>query len=327
MSKLRWAIIGSGFISNTIVEAIGQSEGSIVELVAGRNPERLEAFRAAHQIPRSMQSFEDAVRDESVDAVYIGLPNHMHHEVAVAAVAAGKAVLSEKSLTTTMESANALIGGVSGRSFFVEGLMYLAHPLYQTVVDLLEDGRLGALQSVSGRYSADIWEVVNPAGRGTIYNLGCYPASLLHLVVQTMCGDDAFMDRVTSGAGNLAPDGTVGDAALLVRFGNGVLANLHSTDNYGMSHGFSIIGDRGVLTFETNPWLPGAGANVLTWTAYDSAPETIVVEDPHDAFYHQIKLVERGVINGQLEAERPSPRLQDSLEIMSLLTEWEAHCL
>ncbi len=327
MGRLRWAILGSGFISNTVVEAIGQSEGSVVELVAGRNRDRVEAFQQAHQIPRSVLSYEDAVRDESVDAVYIGLPNHLHHDLAIAAASAGKAVLSEKSLTTTMESANALVRGVSGQTFFVEGLMYLAHPLYQTVVDLLTDGRLGTLRSVSGRYSANICDVVNPAGRGTIYNLGCYPASLLHLVVQTMCGDDAFMDRDIWGAGNLTSDDTIGDATLSVRFGNGVLANLQSTDNYGMAHDFSIAGDLGVLRFETNPWLPIAGANVLTWTPYDGEPEAIVVDDPYDAFYHQIKMVERGVNDGRSEASRPSPRLADSLEIMSLLTDWEADCL
>ena len=142
-----------------------------------------------------------------------------------------------------------------------------------------------------------------------------------------MCGDDAFMDRETWGAGNLTGDDTIGEATLSVRFGNGVLANLQSTDNYGMAHDFSIAGDGGVLRFETNPWLPIAGANVLTWTAYGAEPETIVVTDPFDAFYHQIQLVERGVAEGRLEAQRPSPRLHDSLEIMSLLTEWEAHCL
>ena len=47
----------------------------------------------------------------------------------------------------------------------------------------------------------------------------------------------------------------------------------------------------------------------------------------HDAFFHQTKLVERCVTAGQTEADRPSPRLADSLEIMELLTTWEALCL
>ena len=57
---------------------------------------------------------------------------------------------------------------------------------------ILQDGRLGKLLSVNGFYHADIGAFVNPAGMGTLYNLGCYPVSLLQLTVQTMCGENAF---------------------------------------------------------------------------------------------------------------------------------------
>lgn len=324
---LRWAILGTGFISNTVVDAIGLSDGSRVEFVAGRDSDRLAAFQSEHDIPRSTTDFHEAVADANVDVVYIGLPNHAHHEWAIAAALAGKAVLSEKSLTTTMDSAHALVDGVRDRVFFVEGLMYLAHPLYRTIVDIIESGRLGAIRSITGRYAADIKTVVNPAGRGTIYNIGCYPASLLHLVVQTAFGDEAFEARTLWAGGNLTADDTVGEASLALRFDNGVLASLWSTDDYGMSHDFVVMGEHGVLRFETNPWLPVAGRNVVTVTPYDGEADEIVVDDEHDAFAHQIRLVERCVAEGVTEAQRPSPRLDDSLAIMRLLTEWEAAAL
>jgi dihydrodiol dehydrogenase / D-xylose 1-dehydrogenase (NADP) len=324
---LRWAILGTGFISNTVVEAIGHSDGSTVVSVAGRNPDSVQEFRTAHGIGRGHVDFAEAIEAPDVDVVYGGLPNHKHHAVAAMAAAAGKALLSEKSLTTTMDTAHELVDAVRGRVFCVEGLMYLAHPLYNTVVELLESGRLGVVKSINGSYSADIAAVVNPAGRGTIFNLGCYPASLLHLVMQTCHGPDAFMDRQTWGAGTLTRDGTVGQAVLGAEFGCGVLATLHSTDDFGMAHHFSIATDRGELRFETNPWLPIAGPNVLTWTAYGAEPSRIDVHDHHDGFYHQIKLVEAGVAAGDTEARRPSPTLDDSLEVMGLLTDWEKHCL
>ena len=338
---LRWAILGTGFISGTVVESISISEGSQVEIVSGRNPERLATFQKQHGIARGVVNYEEAVADPNVDAVYIGLPNHMHHQPAIAAAAAGKAVLSEKSLTTTMASADALIDGVRANgTFFVEGLMYLAHPMYQRVVELLLDGRLGRVRSISGRYAANIWQVVNPRGMGTIYNLGCYPVSLLQLVMTTVYGPEQFEDRSMTAVGNLTyPEdqtdgddtGTVGDAAMAVRFGNGVLATIQSTDNFGNHSDFVIVGDRGTLRFDTNPWLPEAGENVLTWTPFvddgsGPATERIVTEDPYDAFYHQIKLVERCVAEGALEAPRPSPTLDDSRQIMAMLTEWEQRC-
>ncbi len=325
---LRWAIIGTGFISNKVIEAIGHSDGSTVAVIAGRNAQRLSDFQQTHDIPSHAVGYDAVLQDPDIDAVYIGLPNHVHHTVTLQASENGKAVLSEKSLTVTMEQAHALVDGVrSNGTFFAEGLMYLAHPLYQHLQQILRDGRLGNLRAINGAYSADIWQVVNPQGNGTLYNLGCYPASLLHFVVQTMCGEDAFSARQVRALGNRSDtDGNICDAAVTVRFDNGVLANLQSTDSYGMAHEFSIAGDKGVLRFVTNPWHPLAGKNHLQWLPYDAECEDIFVEDAHDSFYHQIKMVEEALAQGRLEVQRPSPRLKDSLEIMDFLTQWEAQC-
>jgi len=180
---------------------------------------------------------------------------------------------------------------------------------------------------VRASYSANIAHLVNPEGKGTLYNLGCYPVSLLQLVMQTVCGHDMFRDRLTQGVGNLSTsDANVIEAAASVRFGNGVLANLHSTDCYGNSHEFSVSGDNGVLRFETNPWLPVAGPNTISWSPFGGQREDIVVVSDHDAFVHQIQMVERHVAAGDTEPARPSPRLADSIEIMEMLTEWEALC-
>jgi predicted dehydrogenase len=324
---LRWAILGTGFISNTVVDAIALSNDSRVDVVAGRDAGRVAAFAVAHGISRHCVSYNEAINDPDIDAVYIGTPNHEHHRLAIAAAAAGKAVLSEKALTTTMDSAHELADAVRDRIFFVEGLMYLSHPLHARFVEVLSDDRTGTITAVHGRYAANIAHLVNPLGRGTIYNIGCYPASLLHLTIQTAFGDKAFAKRTMTGAGTLTPDGTVGSATASIKFANGVLASLSSTDDYGMTHSFSVLTTTGELRFNTNPWLPLAGANLLTWAPYDGEPETIEVMSEHDAFFHQTKLVERCVAAGQTEADRPSPRLADSLEIMELLTTWEALCL
>jgi predicted dehydrogenase len=326
---LRWGILGTGFISNAVVQAIQQSDGSEVRTIAGRNAEALDSFQQQYGIANQASGYQSLLQEPEIDVIYIGLPNHVRHTVTIDAAEHGKAVLSEKSLTVTMDQALALVESVQKNgTFFVEGFMYLAHPLYRRLLEILGDGRLGDLRAVNGFYAADIWQFANPAGRGTLYNLGCYPVSLLHLVVQAMCGEDMFATGQLSGSGNVSPhDGTVCDAAATVRFDNGVLASLQSTDSYGMAHAFSVSGDKGVLRFVSNPWLPVAGRNHLQWCPYEGVVEDIFVESGHDAFYHQIRMVETCLAQGRLEAERPSPRLKDSLEIMAFLTEWEALCL
>ncbi|MBO6505099.1 MAG: Gfo/Idh/MocA family oxidoreductase [Kordiimonadaceae bacterium] len=325
---LRWAILGTSFISETVAGAIKQSDGSTLRTVAGRHEGRLKAFADKYAIPHAVTDFEAAINDPKIDVVYIGLPSHLHAHYSLLAAAAGKAVLSEKSLTVDMKSARDLVGGLKQHNtFFVEGLMYLAHPLYGRVTELLTDGRLGTIRAINGFYAADIAAFVNPAGKGTLYNLGCYPASLLHLVIQSAFGDEIFAARTMAAHANRnANDGNICDTSVSVRFNNGVLATLHSSDTHGMSHGFTMMGSKGSLSFQTNPWLPVAGDNILLWQPYESEAKTIVVNDPHDAFYHQVKLVERCIAEGCTEATRPSPRHADSLAIMKLLTDWEAAC-
>ena len=325
---LRWGILGTGFISHAMLTAIRDSDGSSVAMLCGRNEAALKDLCAQYGIPHSTTDQEELFANPDVDVIYIALPNHLHRATSEAAMAAGKPVLCEKSLTTTMADAEALAASVrAADTLFAEGLMYLAHPFMQQLVTVLRDPSLGDLRSVSGFYAADIWQVVNPAGGGTLYNLGCYPASLLHLVVQTMCGEDAFASRSIAAFGNIGKDNTLQDASLSVRFENGVLANLHSTDGHGMAHAFSIVTTKGTLRFATNPWLPEAGDNRMIWQPYDGPARDIVVETKHDAFYHQTKMVERALSAGAKEASRPSPRLSDSLEIMQFLTDWEAGAL
>lgn len=322
---IRWGIAGSGFISHAMLNAIALSEESRAVSIFGRNPDTRQALMAEYGIPHSTDTLEALARDPEIDVIYIALPNHLHRQATEMAVAAGKAVLCEKSLTTTVEDAVALDKAVqTSEQFFVEGLMYTAHPIIEKLYKFLQRDDIGRLRHVSGFYSADIWQVVNPAGKGTLYNLGCYPASLLHLTVQTMCGKAAFVDRRLTAVGNIGNDGNLRDTAATVRFGNGVLATLQSTDGYGMAHEFVIATDKGTIRFDTNPWLPEGPHNAFTWVPFVGQSETVSSDDPNDAFYHQVKLVEDSLSKRAREAERPSPRLRDSLEIMEFLTEWEA---
>jgi predicted dehydrogenase len=325
---LNWAILGTGFISHQVADAVAMSTGSNIFAIAGRNEITLNEMQGKYEPVKTYPDYKSVFEDPDVDIIYIGLPNHIHHLMTQKAAKNGKAVLCEKSLTTNMEDAYTLAESVKKRDiFFVEGLMYLAHPVIDKFVSLLQDGRLGTLRSLNGYYAADIAKFANPLGKGTLYNLGCYPVSLMHLTIQAIFGESAFMDHELSGAGNWSEiDGNLQDASAVVRFDNGVLATLQSSDSYGLTHRFDVIGDEGILSFITNPWLPLAGRNHIQWEGYDGSSEDIYVNADYDAFYHQVKMVEASLDRKTKEASRPAPRLKDSLEIMSFLTEWEAAC-
>lgn len=100
---LRWGLLGTSFISGTMADAIAKSPGSTVVAVAGRDRSRLDGFADRYAIPKSYSRFEELCADQDVDVVYVGLPNHIHHEYSLIAASHGKHVLCEKSLSIDME--------------------------------------------------------------------------------------------------------------------------------------------------------------------------------------------------------------------------------
>src|SRR5688572_5437047 len=93
---LRVGIIGTGFARSTQVPAFQACPGVEVVAIASARLERAEQAARELGIPHATQDWREVVRDPRVDLVSIVAPPHLHRELAIAAVQAGKAVLCEK---------------------------------------------------------------------------------------------------------------------------------------------------------------------------------------------------------------------------------------
>jgi len=95
----RVAMLGTGLIGDFYTMTLhgGRGRGP-VEVVYSRTAERGEAVRRRWDVPHATTSIEEAVDHPDVDAVLVGVPNHLHEEAVAAAVAAGKPVLCTKPL-------------------------------------------------------------------------------------------------------------------------------------------------------------------------------------------------------------------------------------
>jgi predicted dehydrogenase len=100
---MRTSIIGTGMIAAVHARAVRSAGGTVVA-VAGSSREKAERAAAAFGADRAAPA-DDAAAADDVDVVHICTPNHLHTELALAALAAGKHVVCEKPLATTVESA------------------------------------------------------------------------------------------------------------------------------------------------------------------------------------------------------------------------------
>ncbi|MFZ0861019.1 MAG: Gfo/Idh/MocA family oxidoreductase [Candidatus Sulfotelmatobacter sp.] len=155
MKTIRTAIFGSGFMGRVHLEAIRRVEFVEAAAIAGRNEEAARRLGSAFSVPATTD-YREVLRDPTIDAVHICTPNAQHFPMAKDALQAGKHVICEKPLTTTVGEAEELVAlaarqGV--RNCVCHNLRY--YPMVQQMRRLREAGDLGEILVVQGTYSQD----------------------------------------------------------------------------------------------------------------------------------------------------------------------------
>ena len=156
MKKLKAAIFGTGFMGRVHTEALRRLGNIEVTGVAARTPEAARKFAAAMGIERATANYQDLLADPELDAVHICTPNELHFPMAKAAMEAGKNVLCEKPLASTIEEANAMIK-LAAEKKLANCTFYnvRAYPQVQNMRGMREAGDLGDILVVQGTYSQD----------------------------------------------------------------------------------------------------------------------------------------------------------------------------
>jgi D-xylose 1-dehydrogenase (NADP+, D-xylono-1,5-lactone-forming) len=144
-SRLHWGVMGAAEIGRTqVIPAIQESVNGVVVAFASRDVGKAREYAQALRIPRVMASYEALPADPDVDAIYIPLPNSMHAQWAIRAAEAGKAVLCEKPLATTTQTAQMIVDSFSRHDVaLMEGFMYRFHLQHRRVCELIAQGAIG----------------------------------------------------------------------------------------------------------------------------------------------------------------------------------------
>ncbi|WP_137147327.1 Gfo/Idh/MocA family protein [Mycolicibacterium sp. CR10] len=178
--SLRIGVLGASRIAESAIVGPAQELGHRLVAVAARDPQRATLFAEKYGVERVLPSYQDVVTDPEVDVVYNPLANSLHAPWNLAAVAAGKPVLTEKPFARNREEARrvAAAAGAAGVTV-MEGFHYLFHPVTRRALELAGDGTLGELIRVEVRMGMPTPQPGDPrwslelAG-GALMDLGCY---------------------------------------------------------------------------------------------------------------------------------------------------------
>lgn len=249
MSGLRWGLVSTARINRMIIPAIRASARSELTTVASRTLDRARAYAGEWKIPRAIASYDALLADREIDVVYISLPNSLHVEWTLRALAAGKHVLCEKPLALSSEDVDRVetAAARAGRTA-AEAFMYRHHPMTHAADAIVKSGRLGPVRGYKGAFTFPLTREgdvrLDPGlGGGSLWDVGCYPVSYTCFLAGS-APDEVF------GWQRLSPSGIDMEFAGMMRFADGCIAQFDSGFAGPLRTEMEIVGRDAVLRIE-----------------------------------------------------------------------------
>jgi predicted dehydrogenase len=156
VKRIRTAVIGTGFMGRVHLEALRRTEYVDVAAIASRDLKTAQALGAGFGVEGAVDDYRRVLQDPTIDAVHICTPNATHHPISKAALLAGKHVLCEKPLATSVAEAQELVTLAAERKLrncVCHNLRY--YPMVQQMRRMIEAGDIGQVLIVQGTYSQD----------------------------------------------------------------------------------------------------------------------------------------------------------------------------
>ena len=182
MTHIRWGILGAAdFARRFMAPAIHAAKGAELYALATSSPDKAAGFADFAPGLKVHDSYDALLADPAIDAVYIPLPNHLHVEWSLKALAAGKPVLCEKPMGLDAADYDRLIAARDKAGLLAaEAFMIVHHPQFMRARELVQGGAIGKLMHVDATFTfnnggdaANIRNRPETAG-GALRDIGVY---------------------------------------------------------------------------------------------------------------------------------------------------------
>ena len=266
--KIRWGILGPGGIASRLLQDAEHAANFSVVAVGSRSRDRAAEFAGRFGIARVHGSYEALLADPEVDAVYIGLPNSLHHPMTMQALAAGKHVLSEKPYSRHPEQVGEAFDAAEAAGLvLMEAFMWRHSAQTRRFMELLPE--VGELQSIRSTFSFVMTKTsdvrLEPGlDGGALMDVGCYAVNGSRLVA------GAEPVRVF-GEQTLGPSGVDERFSGMLTFPSGVIAEIVAGFT-SIQRSLEAVGRKGTL-LSHDPWQGELGGIELNGRAEPVVPD------------------------------------------------------
>ncbi|HUW88051.1 MAG TPA: Gfo/Idh/MocA family oxidoreductase [Candidatus Paceibacterota bacterium] len=248
---LRIGILGAAQIAPNAICIPAAVLGHRLVVIGSRELSKAEAFKERWGVENAVQGYEAVVNHPDVDLVYNALPNSHHAFWNIAALKAGKNVLSEKPFASNYEEAKRVadVAAISTGKI-IEGFHYQYHPSIQRAIEIAHSGELGNILTVTSAFNtspppdSDICWSLALAG-GAMMDLGCYSLHIQRRLSLALFGEEPTLISALSREGRPGVD-TFMEAKIAYK--NGAVGTLScSMESTHFESTLRIVGSEGEL--------------------------------------------------------------------------------
>ena len=187
--SLRWGILGAAAIARGQVMPAIKATGSKIQAIASKS-KNVDDLVEQYHIPEVHQSYEELLASNSIDAVYIPLPNTLHFHWVIKALQNDLHVLVEKPIVLDNEQMKQIqeLAKQKGK-VVMEAFMYRHHPQIEAVKQLIQNDTVGKIISMHSQFHfvLEDWEndirITPSLGGGVLFDIGCYCLNIQQLIL------------------------------------------------------------------------------------------------------------------------------------------------
>lgn len=311
MGKIKFGILATGNIANSMAKAVQNLEEIACCAAASRTYEKAKDFADKWGFQKAYGSYEELVSDSEVELIYVASPHSHHYEHAKLCLEHGKHVLLEKAFTVNVSQAEELIALSERKGLLLAEAFWPRYmPTRKMLDDLIAQGTIGEVQAVMADFGAPLSHVErmwnpNLAG-GALLDLGVYP---INFALQIFQGQ---VKSIQSDA-VMSPQGVDYMNGITLTFDDNRIAVLHSNMLACMGNHGVVYGDKGFIELYeiNNPKEIRVFNQNKELTASYPAPEQI------NGYEYEVLACVRAINAGQIECEE-MPH-SETLRLMKIL--------
>ena len=309
MSKnYRWGILGAGRIADKFCTALDFVKGSEVYAVASRDIENAKAYASRYKASQYYDNYDDLIKDENVDIIYIATPHAFHYEQTLDCLRHKKAVLCEKPMSLSYRQTKQMIDtATENDTFLMEAMWTSCMPFIAKIKLLIREDVIGEPRYVSADFGFTVPVDVNSRlfnkalGGGSLMDVGIYPLFLATLIL----GEPTTIKTISK----LTVTNVDEYTNVILQYENESTAQLLSTISFNTAIEAEIIGTKGRIEIR-NPWFK---ATAFSLHLNDGSTENFIIPHESNGFEHEIREVMRCLDYGLIQSDLMPHRLTLSI--------------